>query len=271
MTGGDRESPKRGDVVSPARGGQSRGLTTRITYVGHATVLIECGGVRLLTDPVLRGRVAHLRRHGPVPKPPPRVDAVLISHLHHDHLDVASLRRLASRPRVVVPKGAGGAMAGTGVPAEELAAGEATEVEGLRIEAVRAEHPSRRWPLAGPDAEPLGFVIGESPSVYFAGDTDVFPEMGRLAPVGVALLPVAGWGPKLGPGHMNPERAAHAVALLRARVAVPIHWGTLHPSLTRPGEWFTSPGEEFAAQVAAVAPEAEVRVLRPGESTEVGA
>jgi L-ascorbate metabolism protein UlaG (beta-lactamase superfamily) len=214
--------------------------------------------------------VAHLRRHGELPDVP-EVDAVLISHLHHDHLDVASLRRLANRPRVVVPKGAGGAMAATGFPAEELAPGEATDVEGIRVEAVRAEHPSRRWPLAGPEAEPLGFVVGRSPSVYFAGDTDLLPGMADLAPVDVALLPVAGWGPKLGPGHMNPERAARAVALLRARVAVPIHWGTLHPRLTRRGEWFTSPGEEFAAQVAAVAPDAEVRVLRPGESTSVEA
>ena len=233
-------------------------------------MLIEQGGVRLLTDPVLRRRVAHLLRHGALPDVPD-VDAVLISHLHHDHLDVASLRRLARRPRVVAPKGAGVAMAGAGFPAEELASGEATEVEGVRIEAVPAEHPSRRWPLAGPEAEPVGFLIGSSPSIYFAGDTDLFPEMAELAPVDVALLPVAGWGPKLGPGHMNPERAARAVALLRARVAVPIHWGTLHPRLTRRGEWFTSPGEEFAAQVGAVAPGAEVRVLSPGESTSVGA
>ena len=226
--------------------------------------------MRLLTDPVLRRRVAHLRREGDIPDIP-EVDAVLISHMHHDHLDVASLRRLRGRPRVMVPKGAGRAMAGAGYPAEELALGEATEVDGVRIEAVRAEHQSRRWPLAGPDAEPLGFVIGGAPSVYFAGDTDVFPEMEGLAPVGVALMPVAGWGPKLGPGHMNPERAAQAVALLRARMAIPIHWGTLHPRMTQLGEWFTSPGEEFEAQVAAVAPESEVRVLRPGESTEVGA
>ena len=234
-------------------------------------MLIEQGGVRLLTDPVLRGRVAHLRRHGRVPEAPSQVDAVLISHLHHDHLDPGSLRRVPGRPRVVAPLGAGEMIGRLGLPVTELVAGEATKVEGLRVAAVPAVHDSRRLPLRGPEAEPLGFVIGRSPSVYFAGDTDVFPEMEELAPVGVALLPVAGWGPRLGPGHMNPERAARAVALLRARVAVPIHWGTLHPRLTRRGAWFSAPGEEFAAQVAAVAPEAEVRVLRPGESTSVAA
>ena len=137
-------------------------------------------------------------------------------------------------------------------------------MDGLRVEAVPAAHDSRRLPLRGPEAQPLGFVDrGARASVYFAGDTDVFPEMEELAPVDVALLPVAGWGPKLGPGHMNPERAAQAVGLLRARVAVPIHWGTLHPRLTRRGEWLSSPGEQFAAQVGEMAPEAEVRVLRP--------
>jgi len=233
-------------------------------------VLIEQGGVRLLTDPVLRRRVAHLRRHGDLPDVP-AVDAVLISHLHHDHLDPRSLRGLAGRPRVIAPRGAGDLIRKLGFAAEELEAGGSTDVDGLRVEAFPAAHDSRRLPLRGPEAEPLGFVIGRSPSVYFAGDTDLLPKMADLAPVDVALLPVAGWGPSLGPGHMNPERAARAVALLQARVAVPIHWGTLHPRLTRRGEWFSTPGEEFARQVAAVAPEAEVRVLRPGESTSVAA
>ena len=233
-------------------------------------MLIEQGGVRLLTDPVLRRRVAHLRRHGDLPDVP-GVDAVLISHLHHDHLDAGSLRALAGRPRVIAPRGAGDLIRRLGFAAEELEAGESADVDGLRVRAVPAAHDSRRLPVRGPEAEPLGFVIGRSPTVYFAGDTDVFPEMEEFAPVDLALLPVAGWGPRLGPGHMNPERAARAVALLRPRVAVPIHWGTLHPRLTRRGEWFSSPGEEFAAQVAAVAPEAEVRVLKPGESTSVEA
>ena len=114
-------------------------------------------------------------------------------------------------------------------------------------------------------------MIGERPSVYFAGDTDLFPEMARLAPVDVALLPVAGWGPSLGPGHLDAARAAQAAALLQPRIAIPIHWGTLHRLLARRGDWFSGPGAEFAAQVAAVAPEVEVRVLRPAESTSVDA
>jgi L-ascorbate metabolism protein UlaG (beta-lactamase superfamily) len=70
---------------------------------------------------------------------------------------------------------------------------------------------------------------------------------------------------------MDFERAAQAAALLGARIAIPIHWGTLHPRHVRRGEWFSKPAARFAAQVAAVAPEVEVRVLRPGESTSVAA
>jgi L-ascorbate metabolism protein UlaG (beta-lactamase superfamily) len=234
-------------------------------------VLIELGGVRILTDPVLRARVAHLRRHGAPPHVPRGVDAVLISHLHHDHLDVPSLRRLQGQPRLVVPRGAGGLLRRAGFEVEELEQGMRTEIRGVPVEAVPAVHSPARWPVRGARAEPLGFVIGERPSVYFAGDTDLFPEMARLAPVEVALLPVAGWGPSLGPGHLDAARAAQAAALLEARIAIPIHWGTLLPRLSRRGDWFSRPGAEFAAQVAAVASDVEVRVLRPGESTSVDA
>jgi L-ascorbate metabolism protein UlaG (beta-lactamase superfamily) len=241
----------------------------RITYVGHATVLIEVGGARLLTDPVLRSRVAHLRRHGPAPEVPAGIDAVLVSHLHHDHLDLPSLRLLAGSPRVIAPRGVGPMLRRAGFETEEVRPGDWADVNGVRVEAVRAVHPSGRWPVAGVSGEPLGFVVAGSPSVYFAGDTDLFEEMGELAPLDVALVPIAGWGPRLGPGHMNASRAAQAVALLRPRVAVPIHWGTLHPRTTRRGDWFTSPAEAFAAQAAELAPESEVRVLQPGESTSI--
>jgi L-ascorbate metabolism protein UlaG (beta-lactamase superfamily) len=256
-----------------ARAGRDsrRVATARITYVGHATVLLDLGAARLLTDPVLRTRVAYLRRAGPPPEPPADIDAVLISHLHHDHLDVPSLRRLSGRPLLVAPQGSGSMLRRAGFTASELRPGDSLKINGVSVEAVRADHDSSRWPIGGASADALGFVVRGTPSVYFAGDTDLFPEMEELAPVDVALVPVAGWGPRLGPGHMDACRAARAVALLRPRVAIPIHWGTLHRRAMRLGEWFTGPGDEFAAQVAAVAPGSEVRVLRPGESTSVEA
>jgi L-ascorbate metabolism protein UlaG (beta-lactamase superfamily) len=227
-------------------------------------VLLEHGGVRLLTDPVLRAGVAHLRRHGTVPDAPGRVDAVLLSHLHYDHLDLPSLDLLPGDVRVLAPVGAGAVLRPAGIAqVEELAPGGASEVGGVRIEATPAEHDDRRRPF-GLRATPIGFVVRGRPSVYFAGDTGVFPGMAALAPVDVALLPVAGWAARMGPGHMDAEQAARAAALLRPAVAVPIHWGTLHPRGRRRGAWFHAPPHEFAARVAELAPKVDVRILEPG-------
>ena len=241
---------------------------TSLTWLGHSTVLLELGGVRLLTDPVLRSRVAHLRRHGAAPSTPQDIDAVLVSHLHYDHLDLPSLRRVGCR-RALVPAGAASLLRGAGFDRiDELTAGEATAVGPVRIAATQAEHQGERRP-GGPKADAIGFVVRGELSVYFAGDTDLFPEMAGLGPVDVALLPVAGWSPKLPAGHLDAGRAARAAALLRPRLAVPIHWGTLHPVTRARGDWFTDPPREFAAQVAELAPEVEVRVLSPGESFEL--
>jgi L-ascorbate metabolism protein UlaG (beta-lactamase superfamily) len=235
-------------------------------------VLLEHAGVRLLTDPVLRRRVVHLRRHGPVPEPPRRLDAVLLSHLHYDHVDLPSLRLLDRQVRVLAPRGAGAWLRRAGFrDTEELAPGARTEVGGVAVTAVPALHDDRRRPVGGLRARPIGFVVGDERRVYFAGDTDLFEEMAELAPLDVALLPVAGWGPKLGAGHLDPERAARAAAAMRPRVAVPIHWGTLSPAYSKLGAWFSDPPHAFAAQVAELAPDVEVRVISPGESVELSA
>ena len=244
-------------------------MTRRLTWLGHSTVLAELGGQRLLTDPALRGRVFHLRRHGEPPGPPGSIDAVLISHLHFDHLDLPSLRVLEPQPRVVCPTGSGGLLARAGFPDPiELMPGESVALGDVSVTATPAEHRGTRRP-GGPAVRPLGFVLRAERSIYFAGDTDLFDEMAGLGPVDVALLPVAGYSPKLGPGHLDADRAAQAAALIRPRVAVPIHWGTFHPLTQTLGDWFTRPPAEFAAQVAKLAPEVEVRVLAPGDAVDL--
>ena len=240
----------------------------RLTYLGHATVLIEMDGVRVLTDPLLRHRTGHLRRHAPPIDPlrHRRVDAVLISHLHWDHLDLPSLRMVGRQARLIVPRGAGRALRRWGFQrVEEIDAGEATHVGPLRVEATKARHAGFRPPF-GPHTACLGYVARGSRGVYFAGDTDLFPEMASLGGLDAALLPVWGWGPTLGAGHLDPRRAAEALTLLRPRLAVPIHWGTFCPigmGWARP-RFLTHPPHAFKRHAAHLAPEVEVRIVRPG-------
>jgi L-ascorbate metabolism protein UlaG (beta-lactamase superfamily) len=243
-----------------------------IRFVGHATVRLEIGGVRVLTDPFLRARLGPLERHGPVPDAADLgpVDVILISHGHADHFDRASLAAVPGRPTIIVPRGLGAAtrraVAGTVI---EVAAGDQVDLGSLSLTAV----PARHWISPGAArAQPLGYLLDGGPRVYFAGDTGRMPTMRELAgSVDVALLPVWTWGPHLGPGHLGPRSAADAVADIQPAVAIPIHWGTLYPRRlhhvwSRP---LTEPGDRFAEHAAARAPDVDVRVLRPGESTRI--
>ena len=237
----------------------------RITWIGHSTVAVEVDGVALLTDPVLRSRVAHLRRVVP-PAEPPAVDAVLVSHVHYDHLDLPSLRGLGRHRRLVVPKGAAGLLRLWGFrDVTELDVGGEVEIGGVTVRATPAEHSAWR-PGVSRTTPSLGFVVLGSSTAYFAGDTDVFDGMGSLVPaLDVALLPVAGWGPRVPAGHLDPEGAARALALLRPRVAVPIHWGTYRRlGLSTDPAALREPAEEFARLAAEAAPAVRVVVLEPG-------
>ena len=192
-----------------------------VTWLGHATVLIELDGVRLITDPLLGSRVGFLTRTGGAVDPAAvaDIDAVLLSHLHADHAHVRSLRALGTGLPVLAPAGSRRWLAGKGfTDVRELAAGQELELGGVHVRATPASHSRGRWRGGGGPA-PIGFLVSGSQTVYFAGDTDLFAEMEQMAgTVDLALLPISGWGRTLGSGHLDPARAAQATAMIAPRV-----------------------------------------------------
>jgi L-ascorbate metabolism protein UlaG (beta-lactamase superfamily) len=234
-------------------------------------VSLDIDGRRVITDPVLRAGVGPLRRVGPTP---PRaayrdIDVVLISHLHHDHADLPSLRLIDRQVPVVAPLGAAKLLRERGGRADvrELGPSETLTVAGLQVTATAACHDSARLG-SRLRAAPIGYLLTSSRRrVYFAGDTGWLPELAGLAgQVDVALLPVGGWGLTLGAGHLDPRQAAELAALLRPALAVPIHWGTLFLR----GAWHVAPprsrepGAAFARWCGQLAPATAVIVSPPG-------
>jgi L-ascorbate metabolism protein UlaG (beta-lactamase superfamily) len=245
-----------------------------VTYVGHSSVLVALDGARILTDPLLRRRVAHLRsRVGMRRDDVGEVDAVLVSHAHYDHLDVPSLLALGRSTRVVVPRGIGSVLRKRGfTDVTEVEVGERLEIGNVGVEATFADHDGARAPLLARGGA-LGFVLTGTRRIYFAGDTDIFAGMRELGEgLDLALIPIWGWGPSLGSGHLDPEGAARAVALLQPRIAIPIHWGTFHPiylGLRAVPEFLQLPPTRFVEAARREAPDVEIRVLQPGESLEL--
>jgi L-ascorbate metabolism protein UlaG (beta-lactamase superfamily) len=256
-----------GEVLQQASG-------ARITFVGHATMMVEMDGVRVLTDPVLRRRIAHLHHHGSglAHAEHRRADLLLLSHAHWDHLDLPSLRQLDKTIPVLTPRGVGRLAQKAGFAnVQEMRVGETVKAGDLTITATPAVHNGARSPFTEP-LGCLGFVIRGNLTVYFPGDTDIFPEMaGLVDDLDVALMPVWGWGPTLGAGHMTPQRAAEALVLLQPKLAIPIHWGTLYPvgmRLILPIH-LVRPPQLFARHARELAPQVKVHILHPGDHLDV--
>jgi L-ascorbate metabolism protein UlaG (beta-lactamase superfamily) len=223
-----------------------------LTWLGHSTVVVDVDGTRMVTDPVLRSRVWHLRRDDAVDVGTlGRLDAILVSHTHFDHLDLPSLERLDPRLPVVIPRGAGELVRRRGFAnVVEVEAGDEIAVAGVQVRVTHADHESKRGPFAAATASVGYLMIGRSVCVYFAGDTDVFPAMADLRPVDVALLPIWGWGPTVGPGHLDPRGAVAALQLIR-------------PGRAR--------AQEFAGLAAEGAEGVDVRILAIGETLQIPA
>ena len=262
----------------------------RLTWIGHATVVLDVGGVRLLTDPMLRRHAGPLRRVGPRPDPDAWADpdAVLVSHLHADHASLGSLRMLPASPMLSGPRNerwlamrAGARVAGaseigwsrvTGAGVDPVTA---EPGDGVAVRLVRADHSARPMPHRPNDTH--GHLVRSAEgTVWFAGDTSLYDDMTGLPDlaggrIDVALLPIGGWGPRLSPGHMGPLEAVEACRRVRPRAVLPIHFGTFHPrgmELTGLG-WMTRPRAEFAAELARTCPEVHLLEVDLGGAVEL--
>ena len=270
-----------GHVLTPetAREGVERATDAElaVTWIGHATTLIRMGETWILTDPVLLDSVGsgpvRLKRLVP-PRPSlydlPDIDIILISHADHDHLDLPSLRRLAHRYPAVetfVPAGTSPLMEKTGLRhVRELDWFESTRDGDVSIEAVPAIHGVRRPPYKLNAMSWNGWILGQGGNrVYFAGDTgfgSIFEEIRRRSgPVDVALVPIGAWSPRWfqEPFHVDPDQAARVAAIMGAKTAIGIHWGTFPLSEEAPREQ----RRRFLDAGGAVPRIGETLILRP--------
>jgi N-acyl-phosphatidylethanolamine-hydrolysing phospholipase D len=223
---------------------RAEGPATTVTWVGHSTLLVQLDGVNLLTDPQWSERASPVRFAGPKRMTPPglhfedlpHIDLVLISHDHYDHLDVATVRRLARehRPRFLVPLGLKAWFAELGIgDVEELDWWQSRTVSGLVATCVPAQHFSGRGLWDRNRRLWSGWAVrGRDRALYFAGDTayaEVLKEIGkRLGPFDLAAIPIGAYLPSviMKPGHTTPEEALDVLSDIDGRVLLPIHWGT---------------------------------------------
>lgn len=244
-----------------------------VTWIGHSSFSIDVAGTRILCDPVLTNRIAHLRRRRAAPDPSLfEADIVLVSHAHMDHLHVPSLALLRPGAEVVVPRGLGRLLDPRRFTVTEVVIGQHLERGPVTIEVVPAAHKHGRGPHRRIAARPVGYVVGgDGRRIYFAGDTDLFPQMQELDDIDVALLPIWGWGPTIGVGHLDPARAADATTLIEPRLVIPMHWGTYAPEdgRRRLPRWFDTPPDRFASELGAVGRTDRLRLLEPGSSCRV--
>jgi L-ascorbate metabolism protein UlaG (beta-lactamase superfamily) len=256
----------------------------RVTFINHATVLIQLDGVNLLTDPIWSERASPFSFAGPKRvRPPgirfedlPPIDAVLLSHNHYDHLDLPTLARLsAANPSLRIFAGLGLApfLAGEGIPGvTELDWSESAQVAGVRLTAAPTQHFSSRGMFDSNGTLWCAWVIGgKGGRVYFAGDTGYGPHFAKtgdaFGPFRLAILPIGAYRPAwfMGPVHENPAEAVAAMKELKARRAIGIHFGTFQ--LTDEG--ITRPVEELEAALAGESPRPDFRVLEFGEGWDV--
>jgi N-acyl-phosphatidylethanolamine-hydrolysing phospholipase D len=234
--------PRPGAAPRVAYDRDALALDPGLTWIGHATFLAHLDGVRFLTDPVFSHRASPLPFAGPprlqepgIPlRELPPVAFAIVSHDHYDHTDLPAVRALAARGvRFVAPLGVGQLIRDAGGQAVELDWWQTTEVAGLRVHCVPAQHFSGRGLFDRNRRLWAGFVVeGRTRRVYHAGDTGYFRGFAeiaaRLGPIDLALLPIGAYLPRemMQRVHMDPEEAVQAALDLCARATVGMHFGT---------------------------------------------
>lgn len=223
---------------------QVDGADLRVTFINHSTVLLQSGGLNILTDPVWSRRVSPVQFAGPARhRPPgirfedlPAVHVLLISHNHYDHFDAPTLKRIAAahHPVVFCPLGLETPLRRLGFrDVHELDWFQSLPWQAIRVHCIQAQHFSARTPFDRNRTLWCGWLLEtEHGNIYFAGDTgfgNFFTSVRERFPsIRLALLPIGAFEPEwfMGPVHMSPEQAVQARGILSASTAVGIHFGT---------------------------------------------
>jgi L-ascorbate metabolism protein UlaG (beta-lactamase superfamily) len=282
ITGKRRSSPDRAPVPAVApdlallRTPPAPGEPARITWLGHASFLVQLDGVSLLVDPALQPAIfGGIRRNVPpgvaIEQLPP-IDAVLVTHSHYDHLDLPTIERVGAP--VVGGLGLERFFRDRKLFATELGWWKTTKVRGVRITFVPAQHWSRRGLFDTNRTLWGGFVVeGTRATVYHSGDTAYFAGFKEIAArfpaVDAALLPIGAYDPGwfMEQQHVTPEQALRAFGDLGARTFVAMHWGTFKLA----DEPLDEPPRRLAAERDRLGLDpARVRVPAIGETLVVG-
>ncbi|MBA3677363.1 MAG: MBL fold metallo-hydrolase [Sphingosinicella sp.] len=240
---GRAEWPEHVPVIPTVPARSVEGKEMRVIWIGHATVLIQTEGLNILTDPVWSERASPFSFIGPkrVRAPGirledlPRIDLIVISHNHYDHMDLPTLKLLwaRDRPAIITSLGNDAILRDQGIEATALDWTEAAKVGPARVIAERNHHWSSRWGTDRNRALWSAFTI-ELPggNIFFAGDTGLgdgkWPLEAARGPVRLAILPIGAYEPRdfMKTNHVNPEEAVRIFEMLKPEAALAIHWGT---------------------------------------------
>ncbi len=253
-------------------------MPDRITFINHATVLVELGGATILTDPVYSFSISYflprLKRPGIPFDSLPSIDIVAVSHNHYDHLNFRTLRKLGRRdhPSMVVSSGDGRYARRLGFdPIHELQWWESVKEGNVRITCVPARHASGRTPWNRGRSKASGYVFeADGKAVYFSGDTApgyFFSDIGKRFSLDVALLPIGAYKPLewFKDIHLNPSTAIEAFRLCKANVLIPIHWGTFKIS----DEPMSEPPQLLREEAQRAGLSDRVKILENGEGMDL--